>query len=211
MNMATQSSLRERKKRQTRELIAATAFRLFAERGFDQVTVAEIARQSDVSTATVFNYFPAKEDLIYSGFEEFQRELVLAIRDRAAGTTMLDAFREYVLRPTGLLGKRTTEENEAIAASARIIHGSGALLAREREVYDDITRVLAEVIRKQRGAKLDDITPWAVANAMLGVHRALVQYVRQQALDRGISRQLPTRLRAQAEEAIEALRTLQGS
>ncbi|MBM7784666.1 TetR family transcriptional regulator [Tenggerimyces flavus] len=209
--MATPSSLRERKKRQTRELIASTAFRLFAERGFDQVTVAEIARQSDVSAATVFNYFPTKEDLIYSGFEEFQRELVLAIRDRPDGTTLLEAFREYVLRPTGLLGKRTKEENEAVEASSRIIHGSGALLAREREVYDDVTRVLAEVIRKERGAKLDDIAPWTLANAMLGIHRALVEYVRRQALERGITRQLPARLRAQAEEAVEALRTLEGT
>lgn len=205
--MATQS-LRERKKRQTRELIASTAFRLFAEHGFDQVTVAAIAREADVSTATVFNYFPTKEDLVYSGFEEFQRELILAVRDRREGTTMIDAFREFVLQPSGLLGKRTKEENGALEASARIIHGSSALLAREREVYDDFTRALAEVIRKETNAKPDDATPWAVANALLGVHRALVEYVRRQALERGVTRLLPTKLRTQAEEAFQAIKDL---
>src|SRR5260370_1122411 len=57
--------LRELKKEQTRRLIADTAWRLFTERGFDQVSVAEVAREAQVAEATVFNYFPAKEDLFY--------------------------------------------------------------------------------------------------------------------------------------------------
>ena len=68
--MAT--GLRERKKQQTRELIAETARRLFAERGFEQVSVAEIARTADVSEKTVFNYFPTKEDLVYWRLESFE-------------------------------------------------------------------------------------------------------------------------------------------
>jgi AcrR family transcriptional regulator len=57
--------LRERKKQRTRELIAETARELFVERGFERVTVAEIARSSEVSEKTVFNYFPTKEDLVF--------------------------------------------------------------------------------------------------------------------------------------------------
>jgi AcrR family transcriptional regulator len=191
-----------------KERIAATAFELFVEHGFDQVTVTEVARQADVSAATVFNYFPTKEDLVYSGFEDFQRELVLAVRDRPKGTSMLEAFREFVLRPTGLFGKRTPEENQALTNSARIIHGSGALLAREREVYEDFTRALAEVIRKERQLKDDDLTPWVIANAMIGIHRALVIFARRHALDKGITRPFPTRLRAQADEAFQTLQRL---
>lgn len=65
----TELGLRERKKLQTRRLIADTAFRLFAERGFDGVTVAQVARSADVSEATVFNYFGTKETLFYGDLE----------------------------------------------------------------------------------------------------------------------------------------------
>jgi AcrR family transcriptional regulator len=70
---------RERKKEQTRQSIAETAWRLFAERGYDRVTVAEIARAAQVAEATVFNYFPTKEDLFYSRLEAFGDQLVEAI------------------------------------------------------------------------------------------------------------------------------------
>lgn len=66
--MSTQPGLRERKKRQTRELIAAVAHRLFGERGFDAVTVAEVARAADVSEGTVYNHFPTKEDSSTAGW-----------------------------------------------------------------------------------------------------------------------------------------------
>ena len=77
--------LRELKKEQTRQLIADTAWRLFADRGFDNVTVAEIAREAQVAEATVFNYFRSKEDLFYSRFEAFSARLADAVRDRDPG------------------------------------------------------------------------------------------------------------------------------
>ena len=69
--MTSQPGLRERKKQQTREAIAETARRLFSERGFERVNVAEIARAADVAEKTVFNYFPRKEDLVYWRLESF--------------------------------------------------------------------------------------------------------------------------------------------
>src|SRR5260370_10636313 len=77
--------LRELKKEQTRRLIADTAWRLFTERGFDQVSVAEVAREAQVAEATVFNYFPAKEDLFYWRLGAFWTQATHAGRAPPAG------------------------------------------------------------------------------------------------------------------------------
>src|SRR6266700_6857262 len=89
--------LRELKKAQTRQLIADTAWRLFVERGFDRVTVAEVAREAQVAEATVFNYFASKEDLFYSRLEAFGARLTDAILDREPGESALAAFRGALL------------------------------------------------------------------------------------------------------------------
>ena len=93
MSGAQIEGLRARKKRVAREAIAATARRLFAERGFDAVTVAEIAAAADVSEKTVFNHFPTKEDLAFAGREEGIARLVADITERPPGTSVLDVFR----------------------------------------------------------------------------------------------------------------------
>src|SRR5205823_5438943 len=104
--MATELGLRERKKQQTRRLIADTARRLFAERGFERVTVADVAREADVSEGTVFNYFPTKEDLVYERMEAFEQEMLDAIRDRSPDESRLAAFGRFVLQPRGFLASK---------------------------------------------------------------------------------------------------------
>src|ERR687888_1419104 len=101
--------LRERKKQRTRELIAETARELFAERGFERVTVAQIARAADVSEQTVFNYFPTKEDLVYWRLGSFEDELLQTIRDREPGEPALAAFGRFLLAQRGLLGQYDEE------------------------------------------------------------------------------------------------------
>src|SRR5919198_2957348 len=98
--MGREQGLRERKKQQTRSAIAAAAMELFGERGFDAVSVAEVARAADVSVATVFNYFPTKEDLVYDRMEAFEEALLAAIRERAAGESVLAAFGRFILERT---------------------------------------------------------------------------------------------------------------
>ena len=85
--------LRERKKRATRDAIAAAARRLFAERGFDAVTVAEIAAAADVSEKTVFNHFATKEDLVFAGGEDRLAQLLAAIPSARPAPPVLDVFR----------------------------------------------------------------------------------------------------------------------
>jgi AcrR family transcriptional regulator len=174
--MAT--GLRERKKQQTRELIAETARRLFSERGFERVSVAEIARVADVSEKTVFNYFPTKEDLVYWRLESFEDELLETIRSRAAGDSVLDAFGRFVREPRGMLGQYDPETRERLAALTRMIVASPSLLAREAQIFAGYTASLAALIADETGAGPDDVEPWVAANALMGVHRRLIDYTR---------------------------------
>jgi len=201
----TQSGLRERKKQQTRQAIAAAAFDLFAEHGFDRVPVADVAIRANVSEATVFNYFPTKEDLVYGQMEEFESSLIAAIRDRSPGQSVTAAFGAFLLRTHGLLGTSDPEARTRLATISRIIVDSPSLLARERQVYDRYTRTLAQLITEQREVGPDDVESWVVANAIMGVHRALVEYVRARVLAGKDGPGLARSVRAQAQRALNAL------
>jgi AcrR family transcriptional regulator len=182
LDMSAGPGLRERKKQQTRQLLEQTAQRLFAERGFEQVSVAEIARAADVSEATVFNYFPTKEDLVYGRMQTFQDALVQAIRGRPAGEPVLVAFGRFVLEPRGLLAAADAGAAQELGRVARLIASSPALLAREAQLLARYTDTLANVIAEETGAGADDLRPWVTANALIGVHRALLVYLRRRVL-----------------------------
>jgi AcrR family transcriptional regulator len=92
----TDLGLRERKKARTRQVIADAAARLFAERGYEQVAVSDVAREAEVSEQTV-NYFQTKEQLVTDRDQQVQDELSRLIRTRAPGTTPAAAIREFVL------------------------------------------------------------------------------------------------------------------
>jgi AcrR family transcriptional regulator len=203
--MSEVPGLRERKKQQTRQLIANTARRLFAEHGFEGVTVAQVAREADVSEATVFNYFPTKEDLFYSGLEAFEEELLGAIREREPGESVLAAFRRFVLTPRGLLAARDPEAVDRFAATTRVITESPALLAREQRIFAGYTESLAALLAEETKAKPDDIEPLVVANALMGVHRFLVDYTRRQIVAGVRNPQLSRRVRAQGNRALATL------
>src|SRR4051812_43097362 len=175
-----QLGLRERKKQRTRRQIADTARELFADRGFDAVTVAEVARAADVAEKTVFNYFATKEDLFYSGMEAFEEQLLGAVRDREPGETALAAFRRFLLTPRGVFALEAgPEADEQLRTVTRVITGSPALLARERHVLARYTDALAELLAAETGAGADDLEPQAAAHALIGVHRSLIEYVRR--------------------------------
>jgi AcrR family transcriptional regulator len=175
--MATATGLRERKKLQTRQLIFEAAQRLFAQRGFDRVSVAEIARAANVSEVTVFNYFPTKEDLFYAGMHFFEEELLESVRSRPKGETALKAFQRRLLD-----GAERLEEGEAaetILEAGRIVSASPTLVAREREIVDRYTTRLAELLAEETGADPIDVEPLSAAAALMGTHRALVGHVRR--------------------------------
>jgi AcrR family transcriptional regulator len=203
--VSTSGGLRERKKEQTRQLIAGAARELFAERGFDEVTVAEVSRAADVSEATVFNYFPRKEDLVYGRMESFEDELLAAVRDRAPGESALQAFASFVLEPRGLLAAKNADEE--LLAITRMIAESRTLLAREEEIFLRYTRSLASLLAEETGSGPDDVEPWVAANALMGVHRGLIAYVRLQILAGRRNPRLSRDVRAQGERALALLQS----
>jgi AcrR family transcriptional regulator len=95
--MATTTGLRDLKKARTRRLIADTAARLFAERGYERVTVTDVAREAEVAEQTVYNYFPTKERLVTDREEQVQDRLCDLIRSRLPGATPAAAIRGFVL------------------------------------------------------------------------------------------------------------------
>ncbi len=197
--------LRERKKAQTRELIAETARRLFAERGFERVTVADVARAADVSQQTVFNYFPTKEDLVYWRLESFEQQLLDTIRSRAPGESVLAAFTRFVFAPRGMLGDVNAKAREELAALTRTITESPSLLAREQQIFAGYITALAGLIAEQEHAAADDLRPWVVANAMMGVHQAVVDYARAQIVAGARHPELADEIRAVAQRALALL------
>jgi AcrR family transcriptional regulator len=186
-------------------LIAETARRLFVERGFEAVSVAEIARAAEVSEATVFNYFATKEELVYNRLEAFEDELLAAIRDRPVGESITAAFARFISIPRGLLASRDPDEVEKLAALSRMIARSPALLARERQIFDAYTDSLAALIAEETASPPDSTEPWVVANALLGVHRASVDFARRRVVAGARNPALAGSVRKQIAEGIAAL------
>ena len=201
--MAVEPGLRQRKKKQTRELIADVARGLFADRGFDAVTVAQIARAANVSEVTVFNYFPTKEDLFYGGMQFFEETLLDAVRERGSGTSVLEAFRHRVLE--GMPRLASDEAAEVIASAANLISASPALEAHEREIVARYTRLLAELLADEAGAEPGDVEAIGVASALMGVQRAVVGYVRKSVLAGGRGPALVDGATSQATRGFERL------
>jgi len=197
--------LREAKKERTRRLIADTAWRLFIERGFERVTVAEVARAVEVSEATVFNYFPNKEDLFYSRLELFGTRLVDAVATRDAGESALGAFRRFILDTSGQLDSVASGDGEAaegLRAANRVIAESPALLAREQQAFAANADALARLFD---GDDADPVTAQAAANALMGVHRSLIAYVRGRVLSGEDLAGLAAEVRERGERAFALL------
>ncbi|GAA1296894.1 hypothetical protein Psi02_13520 [Planotetraspora silvatica] len=157
---------RERKKAQTREAIVAAAFRLFAERGFDTVTVAEIADAADVSAKTVFNHFAAKEQLFFEGEPLLHGEPGALVGSRASGTTVGQAIE-------GVLPGSADQASDARdqATWARVYAGSPALRAYARESFSRWEGDLAGVIEAEFGARPGTPSPGVVAAVVLAAVR----------------------------------------
>ena len=189
--------LREAKKLRTRQEIADCAMGLFAKRGFDRVTVAEVAQAAGVSDKTVYNYFPAKEDLFFDEVPEREAALVEAIRSRREGESILAPLRRLQV------SQCTRMCSPAFATFARIIEESTALKAKELEVMSRFVQVVADALQAE--LELDERDARIAAGLLVSVHRQFFRAARKQALEGKHGPAAVRRLRADLERAYELL------
>jgi AcrR family transcriptional regulator len=172
------------------------------------VSVSEVARAAEVSEATVYNYFPTKEDLVYYGMEAFEEALLTAVRARPAGESVLEAFGRFATEPRGFFAAEDETSAGALLQASRMISSSPALLARERQILARYNDSLAELLAEEAGTGANDVRPKVVASALIGLHVSLIEYVRRGILeDRPDLRRLARGLRAEGQKAIELLAT----
>jgi AcrR family transcriptional regulator len=194
--------LRERKKRQTRETIAAAAMRLFKRRGFDAVTVAEIAAAADVSEKTVFNYFPSKEDLVLSEGPARRAAAIDAIRNRPPGTSLVQPFRELTM---AYLDRVEHEPLESLVEIPRLVLASRALQQRLFVGWEEESAVLTPVIAEETGAAEGDLEPLVAARTLAWTHRLAFRAAFLRLLDGEDQREVAADLRRQANRAYDLL------
>lgn len=167
------TGLRERKKIETRQHIADIAAGLFAERGFEAVTVDEVAEAATVSKKTVFNYFPTKEDLVFHRAEERDEDLVRTVRDRPPGQSLPEAFRDRTLRYLAGLGERRTGFQRG--GIHDLIESSPALQRRAREKQFRTVRLVTGELAAISGAPADDPVSQVVAQSLISAQHVLLR------------------------------------
>ena len=157
---------RERKKAATRRALSDAARRLFLERGFDKVTVAEIAEAADTAVSTLFAHFPGgKEALILGDGSEREQALAAAVRDRPQGTPVLAALKEF-------LATRGPFEADPDAETREVTHlviTTPALRAYARAMWTDNEESLAGAIAAETGRAADDLSLRLLARYVLEI------------------------------------------
>ena len=162
------SGLRERRKRETRQAISDIATGMFAARGYDQVTIAEIAAAAGVAKMTVTNYFPRKEDLVFDQAEGLIRQLAGVIATRAPGESLLAAVRrDYA----GAVARGDVSLGLSSPAFARMIQDSPALASRALEMLNQREQALGDAIAAETGT--DNPQQRVVAALLASVPRVL--------------------------------------
>ena len=157
-------SLRERKKQEARRLLAETAVRLFARKGFDKVTIAEIAAAANVSDKTVFNYFATKEDLVLTNREELDERLLEAVRTRPEGESLIAAVRAHTLDVALHLSMVSAARR---ADFRKVIYNTPSVLARMRQLSLAHEEALIRLVAAQVGQTRHNSTIRAIV-AILG-------------------------------------------
>jgi AcrR family transcriptional regulator len=175
--MSSQPGLRERKKQRTRETIARAAHELFVERGYHTTTLPDIAEAADVSTRTIFAYFPSKEDILFSNLALMSDALARALAERPEGEDALETVREFIL------SSQRAEKNELGAQLHLCITSDPTLRSHLRARIAQLEDVIAPAIADDLGAPEDDTRTQLVTASLTAAFNLLA--------DRGASKTTP--------------------
>jgi AcrR family transcriptional regulator len=172
-----QPGLRERKKQRTHDTIARVALELFAERGYDETTLDDIAEAADVSKRTIFSYYQSKEDILFHDEPRILLEIDERLRGRAPGTTTVDAL-------AGLLVSFVPDRQAGLRK--RVVGNNEALRISERARFGRVEELLAESIAQDLQAGPDDIRPLLIAASVTAAFYVAYDRMLTQAAQSGL-------------------------
>ncbi|OIJ65683.1 TetR/AcrR family transcriptional regulator [Streptomyces mangrovisoli] len=155
---------RERKKAATRKALADAALELFLAHGYDQVSVRDVAEAADVSTTTLFKHFPSKEALVFDLDSDQEAALVAVVRERAPGTSVIQALRVHMLGARVVAAGGRDEELDVFN---RLVRSTPALVEYHRRMWLRHEHALAEAVAADLGVAADDPRCAALAHFAL--------------------------------------------
>jgi AcrR family transcriptional regulator len=162
----TATGLRERKKEQTRVALAQAGLRLFAERGYDETTLAEIAEAAGVSTRTIFAYFPSKEDILFANLQMMCDAVVVAVTERPEGVDALTALRDFIV-------SSADQKDELDHRLAELIAADPTLASHQRARVSQLQDMLVVELAKDLGVGRDDLRPKVAAASLAAAFEVL--------------------------------------
>lgn len=163
--------LREQKKKKTRKAISDMATRLFIDRGYHEVTIAEIAERAEVSVPTLFNYFPTKESLVFDEDFETEKDLVATVVHRKKGQTILNALLEAGFK---YIDDIPSENKKNFSVFTNLVESTPELNLYSKQMWMRHEKALGSAIRKEAKKKLSPLEAEAIAHFVLdSYHRAL--------------------------------------
>lgn len=212
--MTTGPGLRERKKARTRQAISDAAIALFLQRGYEQVSVTEIAEAAEVSKRTLFAYFPTKDDLVLHRFADHVDEPARMVRNRRPGEAPLDALHRHL---RGALDRRDPItglcDNAEVVRFYRLVLDTPALSAATARYHarslDALTAALQEIASSggPPSASGDELTARLAASQILATLHTLAHANQVRIAAGRTADDLAAHAAAEADHAFEFLRT----
>ncbi|GAA3916303.1 TetR family transcriptional regulator [Streptomyces lacrimifluminis] len=172
--MVEPGALREHHRQRTHRTISDAAITLFLERGFDQVSVMDIAAAAEVSKPTVFKYFPTKEDLVVHRYTDYKTMVDTAVRKRQPGMSPLAALHQEFLRCLARRAPVTGLNDQArIVRMHGLVYSTPSLQGRAAQYLTQAEDVLAQVLHQAAGTGHRDIGTHLLACQVIASGRVL--------------------------------------